>query len=92
MEHIQIQNTNLDDLENFIVEIIKRHVDEIKKLFSVKSPVSELMTRDEVASFFKINLSTLHAWTKKGKLKAYAVEGRVYYKRAEVEQAIVELN
>lgn len=92
MEHIQIQNTTLNEFENFIVECIKRHLDEIKKLFNINPTSSELMTREEVALYFKINLSTLYAWTKKGKLRAYAIEGRVYYKRAEIEKAIVELN
>ena len=31
-----------------------------------QSSKDELMTRQEVANFFKIDLSTLHHWTKEG--------------------------
>ncbi len=39
----------------------------------------------------KIDLSTLWSHTRKGKLKSYGLGSRVYYKREEVERAIVEL-
>jgi hypothetical protein len=39
----------------------------------------------------KIDLSSVHNWTKKGILTSYQIGGRVYYKRAEVESAIIEL-
>jgi len=37
-------------------------------------------------------LSTIWNWQKKGKLKAYGIGHRVYYKRHEVEQSIKPLN
>ena len=39
-----------------------------------------------------VDLSTIHNWTKRGKLKAYGIAGRIYYKRSEVEMAIKPLN
>ena len=39
----------------------------------------------------KIDLSSLHNWKKRGILQAYQIGGRVYYKRDEVELAIVKL-
>ena len=51
----------------------------------------ELMTRQEVANFLKIDLSTLHHWTKNGKLKSYGLGKRVYFKRSEINDALLKL-
>lgn len=91
MEHIQITNFTPTDFENIIFEGIKRHVNELRNS-SEAAAVTELMTRNEVAALFKINLSTLHSWTKDEKLISYGIGGRVYYKRSEVVEAIVKLN
>lgn len=39
-----------------------------------------LLTRTETAEYLKINSTTLWNWTKNGKLKAYGIGNRVYYK------------
>lgn len=52
----------------------------------------ELMSRKQVACFFGCDISTVHNWTVQGKLRAYGMGGRVYYKRSEVEAALVPLN
>ena len=49
----------------------------------------ELMTREEVKNYFKCDMSTIHNWTKKGKLKAYYICGKVYYKRSEIENVTI---
>ena len=54
--------------------------------------VAKLLSRNEVAKLLKIDLSTVHNWTKKGKLLAHGLGNRVYYKRSEVEAAIKPLN
>ena len=62
---------------------------------SVKAPpqkkLTEYLPRVEVAEMLKIDLSSVHNWTKKGILTAYQIGGRVYYKRTEVENAIIKL-
>jgi excisionase family DNA binding protein len=63
---------------------------ELKQSFEPKKPL-EYLTRDEVAQFLKCDLSTVHNWTKKGKLIPYGLGNRVYYKRTEVENAIIPL-
>ncbi|MDB4271074.1 helix-turn-helix domain-containing protein, partial [bacterium] len=52
----------------------------------------ELLTREETAKYLKISLSTLWHWSKKGKLTAYGIGNRVYYKRSEVEKGIIRIN
>ena len=58
--------------------------------FQPKTP-PEFLTRDEVAGLLKIDRSTVYNWTKKGILNAHQIGSRVYYKREELENAIVKL-
>ena len=48
----------------------------------------DYITRREVASLFKVTLTTVNDWTRKGILIAYKVANRVYYKRIEIESAL----
>ncbi len=91
MENVQITNITPKELENLVFESIKRHSDLLKKSV-IEIASSDLMTRDEVALLFQINFSTLHSWTKKGKLKSYGIGGRVYYKKSEVNESLIKLN
>lgn len=52
---------------------------------------TKYLTREDVAKLLQINVSSVFNWTKKGTLKSYQLEGRVYYKLAEIESAMVEL-
>lgn len=90
MQQIKIIQITSEQFRETISEILKTQLDELKKNFQPKEPTTYL-TRREVAEMFSIDISTVHNWTKKGKLLAYSVQGRVYYKRLEVENALVEL-
>ena len=46
------------------------------------------LTRKEVAKSLSITLPTLSVWTKSGKLKAYRISRRVWYKSDEVEKCL----
>ena len=46
------------------------------------------VTRQEAADFFSINLSTLWNWTRKGKVKCYAIGCRRYYNKKELIQVL----
>ena len=87
---ILLQNVTPEQLQNEISKGVKNELEQLKKDFQPKQP-SEYLTRNEVAEMLKIDLSSVHNWTKKGKLKAYGIGGRVYYKRDEVENSIIEL-
>ena len=82
-----------NDKFNQIFETLSELKNEVSKLQkqNPQSLVEELMTRQEVARLLKIDLSTLHHWTKSGILTKYGIGKRVYYKRSEIENAIVEL-
>lgn len=67
--------------------------DEIKDClgsFEPKPP-TEYLTRKETAELLSVDLSTLWHWVKKGKLQAYGISGRVYFKREEIEQSLIKL-
>lgn len=78
------------EFKNSILKGVKEQIGELKSSYQPKSP-EELLTRAETAELLKINISTLSYWTKQGKLKSYGVASRVYYKRSEIMEAIVEL-
>jgi hypothetical protein len=50
-----------------------------------------LLTREETCKFLSIDSSTLWAWTNKGKVKAYGIANRRYYKRSELLECLTPL-
>jgi excisionase family DNA binding protein len=50
------------------------------------------LTRKQLAKIFDVELSTIHNWVKKGVLKSYGICGRVYFKKSEVDGALIPLN
>lgn len=50
-----------------------------------------LLTREETCKFLSIDSSTLWAWTNKGKVKAYGIANRRYYKRSELLDCLTPL-
>lgn len=51
----------------------------------------ELLTREEACDFLKINPSTLWDWTNKGRVKAFGLGSRRYYKRSQLLESLIEL-
>ena len=70
---------------------LEEELKNIKQNFQPKEP-EELMTRQETANYFKVDISTIHNWTKKGRIVAYGIGARVYYKRSEIENVLIKLN
>ena len=83
--------TTPEQLTGVILSEIDKKLNELKLQFQPKEP-TEYLTRKEVKNILHIDLSTLHLWTKKGKLKAYGIGSRVYYKRHEIESTLIPLN
>jgi hypothetical protein len=87
---------SFDDLPQMIAEIhhmlssVQEQLNDLKTNFQPKEPI-ELMTRNETAEFFKCDLSTIHYWTKKGKITKHCIGNRVYYKRPEIESCLVRI-
>jgi len=66
------------------VQEIQKNIEEIKLNFSIKEP-EEYLTRQEIAKKFKVDLSTIHNWVKRGLLKPHCIGNRVYFKKSEIE-------
>lgn len=90
MQTVQFVSCSPEQLQNAITENVRGQLEELKKSFQPKTP-EEYLTRKETAELLKINLSTLYLWTKKGVLQSVGCQGKVYYKRSEVESALIEL-
>lgn len=91
MSAIQFIGTTPAELVNEIkTAIIPELKEELSKEFQPKQP-TEYLTRTEVCKLLKIDLSTLHRWTKSAKLNAYGIGNRVYFKRSEIE-SYLEVN
>lgn len=73
-----------------VVKEITKQLAEIKKSFEPKVP-TEYLTRTEVSELLKCDASTVHNWTKRGKLVKHCIGNRTYYKRSEVESAIISI-
>jgi len=71
-----------------LFEGLQKQLTDIKQNFEPKTP-TEYITRNELAELLKCDLSTIHNWTKKGKLIPYGIGNRVYYKRAEIEAVLL---
>ncbi len=91
MQSVQFIQITPEQLQNSIIEGVKTQLEDLKKHFEPKIP-TEYLSRQETANLLKVDLSTIHNYTKQGKLIAYGIGSRVYYKRKEIENAIVKLN
>jgi hypothetical protein len=84
---ILLQNLSTDDLTELIKDGVKSQLDDFKKNLNVQNS-DELLTRQQTCDFLQIDLSTLYLWTKKGKLNAYGIANRRYYKKAELLESL----
>ena len=73
-------NSRLDEIQN--------EIKDLKKSLQPKT-TEEYLTRSETADMLKCDVSTIHNWTKKGKLVAYKIGNRVYYKRSQIESVLI---
>ena len=86
-------NLNIENLssEELVKLILKGFTKEILPVIQTTSKETELLTRKEIAKLLRVSLPTLHDWTKRGIIKGYRIEGKVYYKRSEIEESLTEI-
>lgn len=69
---------------------LNQKIEEIKS--NAPPAISEqYLTRAEVAKMLKCDLSTIHNWTKKGKLKPVGIGNRVYFKLSDIEASLISI-
>ncbi|MBV6484257.1 MAG: hypothetical protein KFKLKKLM_00751 [Flavobacteriales bacterium] len=90
-QQIILQGTTTEQLVNLISENVKSQLLDFKKSLQSNEANDELLTRDETCKLLQIDSSTLWAWTNKGKVTAYGIANRRYYKRSEIMEALTVL-
>jgi hypothetical protein len=87
---ILLQNVSPERLTELIKDGVKSQLNDFKESFNTHNP-DELLTRTETCKFLQIDSSTLWAWTNKGKVLAYGIGNRRYYKKAELLESLKPL-
>lgn len=85
---IILQNLTQEELEQIIDSKLEEQFAKLAKHLKNKSDGEELMTREQACEFLSINSSTLWHWSNKGKVQAYAIGARRYYKKSELLKSI----
>jgi len=88
---ILLQNLSIEQLQQLIGTSVRNGILELQKELQTKDNSEELMTREETCQFLKIDSSTLWAWTNNGKVKAYGIGARRYYKKSEIMECLTQL-
>ncbi|MBG7612961.1 helix-turn-helix domain-containing protein [Polaribacter sp. BAL334] len=88
---ILLETLSVEQLQQLIGTSVKNGIQELQKQLQSKDNSEELLSRDETCQFLKVDSSTLWAWTKKGKVKAYGIGSRRYYKRSELLECLTLL-
>lgn len=85
-----IHNITAEEITKMF-ESLQNQIADLKQNFEPKVP-EEYLTRAEVKELLKCDLSTIHNWCKKGKLKPLGIGSRVYFKRSDIEAILIPLN
>lgn len=88
---IILESLTVEQLQQLIGTSVKNGIQEFQKQLQTKDNSEELLSRDETCQFLKIDSSTLWAWTNNGKVKAYGIGARRYYKRSELLECLTLL-
>ncbi len=88
---LQFIQTTPEALAELINEGVQRSLDDFRKNLNTPSNPDELLTREQTCQLLQIDSSTLWAWTNKGKVIAYGIANRRYYKKSELLASLVPL-
>jgi hypothetical protein len=87
---ILLQNVSPEQFKELITSVFRSQLEDFKNNFNTHNP-DELLTREQTCELLQINSSTLFHWTNKGKVKAYGIGNRRYYKKAELLECLTPL-
>ena len=90
MSTLQFIQTTPEALVELIKQGVKSQLEDFKNNFNTHDP-DELLTRERTCELLQIDSSTLWHWTNKGKVKAYGIGNRRYYKKAELIESLILL-
>ncbi len=87
VDSILLQNLNTVDLKELIKDGVRSQLNDFKETLQTHNP-DELLTREQTCKFLQIDSSTLWHWTNKGKVKAYGIGNRRYFKKLELLESL----
>ena len=87
---ILLQNVSPEELTELIKEGVKSQLEDFKTNLNTHNP-DELLTREQTCKMLQIDSSTLWHWTNKGKVSAFGIGNRRYYKKAEILESLIPL-
>ena len=87
MAKIYLEGMTTEELLQMFREQMERMIIEFSRHLNQDADI--ILTRNEVCEYLKIDLSTLHLWTKQGRLPVYSIGNRRYFKKSEVLQCLV---
>ncbi len=91
MKTIQFLQTSPEQLAELINEGVKTQLEAFKKDLHNLTAQDDLLTREQTAKLLQIHETTLWHWTNKGRVTAYSIAGKRYYKRSEILESLTEL-
>lgn len=89
MEQLQVTQFSGEELQKRF-DKLENQLKDIQNNFEPKTPI-EFLSRQQTADLLQVDLSSIWNYTRKNILQSYGISGRVYYKRSEIEKAIVKL-
>src|SRR5210317_1442452 len=90
MEKLILSQFSKEELQEILLKPILGRIEKIETEYE-KSNIDPVLTREQTAKRFNVDLSTLHRWTQQGKIKAHAIGNRIYYKDSSIEEALIEI-
>jgi hypothetical protein len=87
---ILLQNVSPEQFTELMTKVFKSQLEDFKNSINTHNP-DELLTREQTCDFLQIDSSTLWHWTNKGKVIAYGIGNRRYYKKAELLECLTPL-
>lgn len=81
---LQIQDVTADQLTNMIGNAVKNEITSLRAELSQNKESEKLLSPDEVCEMLGISKVSLWAWSKSGKLTAYGIGAKRWYKEGEI--------
>lgn len=90
MKTINFIQVTPEQLQETILQGVREGFKQFKKEFQPEVP-DEILSRTEASKMLKITVTTLDRWTNQGRLKRFGLGKKIFYKRSQLEEALVEL-
>ncbi len=88
---IQFVQVTPEQLQESILRGVKDQLDVLKKEYQPREP-DALLSRHEVAELLRVDISSVHNYSKRGILKRHSIGNRILYKRSEVLDSLIALD